>query len=191
MQKNLEQYEVIIMFRELVRKYEKNSIWISVLMLILAIFLIFAPIASAITAIYMFGIFILIDGIMHIVSYCKTKENLRLMNFEFAEGILSILSGILILLNAEYLIPFLPILLGTWFIVKSIIRMQIALNIRNDKESNWGLVLVLSIISLILGIFIVFNPILGYLTISIIGIFMVIYEVLNIIESIYILNKLK
>ena len=32
------------MFREFVKKYEKNSIWISVLMLILAIFLIVAPI---------------------------------------------------------------------------------------------------------------------------------------------------
>ena len=42
-------------------------------MLILAIFLIIAPISSSITAIYMFGIFIVVDGIMHIVSYCKAK----------------------------------------------------------------------------------------------------------------------
>lgn len=179
------------MFREFVKKYEKNSIWISVLMLILAIFLIIAPISSAITAIYMFGIFIIIDGIMHIVSYCKAKEEARLMNFEFAEGILSILSGVLILFCAKYLVAVLPILIGTWIIIKSIIKMQISLNIRTDIQSNWILVLVLSIISLILGIYILFNPMFGYITISIMGIFLAIYEVLNIIESIYILNKLK
>lgn len=179
------------MFREFVKKYEKNSIWISVLMLILAIFLIIAPISSAVTAIYMFGIFIIIDGIMHIVSYCKAKEEARLMNFEFAEGILSILSGVLILFSARYLVAVLPILIGTWIIIKSIIKMQISLNIRTDMQSNWILVLVLSIISLILGIFILFNPMFGYITISIMGIFLAIYEVLNIIESIYILNKLK
>lgn len=179
------------MFREFVKKYEKNSIGISVLMLILAIFLIIAPISSSITAIYMFGIFIVVDGIMHIVSYCKAKEEARLMNFEFAEGILSILSGILIMISAEYLIVFLPILLAVWIITKSIIKMQISLNIRTDMQSNWVLVLVFSIISLLIGIFILINPMFGYITISIMGIFLAIYEVLNIIESIYILNKLK
>ena len=179
------------MFRDFVRRYEKNSIWISVLMLILAIFLIFTPVASALTAIYMFGIFILVDGIIHIVSYFKTKANIRLMNFEFAEGILEILSAILVLWNAEYLLPFLPILLGTWIIIKSIARMQIALNIRIDEQSNWVLVLVFSIISLILGIFILLNPIFGYLTISFIGVYIVVYEIFNIIEAIYILKKLK
>lgn len=160
-------------------------------MLILAIFLIAAPVTSAITAIYMFGIFVIMDGIMHIVSYCKAKEDARLMNFEFAEGILGVLSGILILFSAKYLVIFLPILLGTWIIIKSIIKMQISLNIRTDIQSNWVLVLVFSIISLILGVFIIFNPTLGYVTISIMGIFVAVYEVLNIIESIYILNKLK
>ncbi len=41
------------MFREFLRKYEKNSIWISVLMLILSIFIIFAPVKSILTIIYM------------------------------------------------------------------------------------------------------------------------------------------
>lgn len=69
------------MFREFVKKYEKNSIWISVLMLILSIFIIFMPITSVLTVIYMFSIFVLIDGIMHIVSYFKTDKNNRLMNY--------------------------------------------------------------------------------------------------------------
>lgn len=179
------------MFREFVKKYEKNSIWISVLMLILAIFLIFRPIASSLATVYMFGMFVLIDGIIHIVSYFKTEKNDRLMNFEFAEGILSILSGLLIFYSAEYLVAVLPILLGVWIIVKSIIKMQISMNVRTDIQSNWVLILLFSIISLLLGIFILFNPMYGYITISIMGIFIAIYEILNIIESVYILNKLK
>lgn len=179
------------MFREFVKKYEKNSIWISVLMLILAIFLIFRPIASSLATVYMFGMFVLIDGIIHIVSYFKTEKNDRLMNFEFAEGILSILSGLLIFYSAEYLVAVLPILLGVWIIVKSIIKMQISMNVRTDIQSNWVLILIFSIISLLLGIFILFNPMYGYVTISIMGIFIAIYEILNIIESVYILNKLK
>lgn len=179
------------MFREFVKKYEKNSIWISVLMLILAIFLIFRPIASSLATVYMFGMFVLIDGIIHIVSYFKTEKNNRLMNFEFAEGILSILSGLLIFYSARYLVAVLPILLGVWIIVKSIIKMQISMNVRTEIQSNWVLILIFSIISLLLGIFILFNPMYGYITISIMGIFIAIYEILNIVESVYILNKLK
>lgn len=179
------------MFREFLRKYEKNSIWISVLMLILSIFIIFAPIKSILTIIYMFSIFVLIDGIMHIVSYFKTDKENRLMNFEFSEGILDILFSVLIFFSASYLVPFLSILLGVWIIIKSIAEMQIALNIRNHIQKNWAWALVFSIISLILGIFILCNPMLGYLTISIMGVFIAIYEILNIVESIYVLNKLK
>ena len=179
------------MFREFVKKYEKNSIWISVLMLILALFLIIAPITSAVPAIYMFGIFIIVDGIMHIVSNCTTNADNRLMNFEFAEGILDILSGVLILFSAGYLVAVLPILLGAFILLKSIITMQISLNIKTNMQSNWILVLVFSIISLIIGIFILFNPMYGYITISIMGVFLAVYEILNIVESIYILNKLK
>lgn len=179
------------MFKEFVRRYEKNNIWISVLMLILSIFVIFAPVKSTLTIIYLFGIFVLIDGIMHIVSYFKTDKGNRIMTFEFSEGILEILSSILIFFSAKYLVSFLPILFGVWTIIKSITKMQIALNIRNDIESNWVLVLVFSIISLILGIFIICNPMLGYLTISIIGVVIAVYEILDIIEAIYILNKLK
>lgn len=69
--------------------------------------------------------------------------------------------------------------------------MQISLNIKTDMQSNWILVLVFSIISLIIGIFILFNPMYGYITISIMGVFLAVYEILNIVESIYILNKLK
>lgn len=95
------------MFKEFLRKYEKNSIWISVLMLILSIFIIFAPIKSILTIIYMFSIFVLIDGIMHIVSYFKTDKENRLMNFEFSEGILDILFSVLIFFSASYLVPFI------------------------------------------------------------------------------------
>lgn len=179
------------MFNEFIRRYEKNSIFISILMLILGLLLVFKPVESALVVVYMFGTFILVDGIIHMVSYFKTKADIRVMNFEFAEGILEILSGIIILFNAKYLLSFLAILLGIWIIIKSIAKMQMALNIKIYEQSSWGLVLAFAIISLIIGIFIVLNPMIGYLTVSFIGAYIIVNEILNIIESIYTLNKLK
>ena len=160
-------------------------------MLILGVFLTIKPITSTLVAVYLLSIFILIDGIAHIVSYFKTSKEDNFLNFEFTEGILSILSGILMIICAKYLVTFLPILIGIWIIMKSIIKMQISLNIRAVEQSNWILALIFSIISLVLGIFILFNPRYGYLTISLIGILLVVDGILNIIESAYTLYKLK
>ena len=127
------------------------------------------------------------------VSYFKTEVNNRLANFEFAEGIIEILSGFLIFISAKYLVIFMPIMIAVWIILKSIAKMQIALNMRNSEESNWILVLVLSIITLLIGVFIILNPLPGFLeiTITALGIFLAIYEIINLVEAIYILHKLK
>ncbi len=181
------------MFRDIVKKYEKGSIVISILMLILSIFLIFMPFSSAVSVIWMFGIFTIVDGIIHIVSYFKTEIDNRLANFEFAEGIMEILAGFLIFISAEYLVLFMPIMIGAWIIIKSITKMQIALNMRSIEKSNWILVLVLSIITLLIGVFIVLNPLPGFLAITIttVGILLATYEIINLIEAIYVLYKLK
>lgn len=181
------------MFRDLVRKYEKNSIVVSILMLILSFCLVFMPFSSAVTIVWMFGIFTIVDGIIHIVSYFNTNIDNRLANFEFAEGIMGILAGFLIFISAEYLVLFMPVMIGIWIIVKSIAKMQIALNMRNSDESTWILVLVLSIITLLIGIFIILNPLPEFVavTITMIGVCLAIYEIINIIEAIYILYKLK
>lgn len=181
------------MFRKFVKKYEKNSIVISILMLLVSLFLIFKPFTSAVTVIWMFGIFTIVDGIIHIVSYFRTDIDSRFANFEFSEGILELLAGTLIFISAEYLVLFMPIMIGIFIIVKSIVKMQIALNMRNSEEESWILVLILSILTILLGIFILLNPLPGFIAITItaLGIFLAIYEIINIIEAIYILYKLK
>lgn len=181
------------MFREIVKNYEKNSIIVSILMIILSLFLIFMPFDSAVTVIWLFGIFTIVDGIIRMISYFKTSIDTRLASFEFAEGIIKILSGILIFITADYLVLFIPIIIGVWIIINSIAKMQIALNIRNSEGSNWILIFVLSIITLLIGIYIVLNPLPGFVavTISILGVFFAIYEIINLVESIHMLYKLK
>ena len=181
------------MLKEFKERYEKNSIVTSILMLILSLFLIFMPIKSIVAIIWIFSIFVIIDGIIHIVSYCKTTPEDRLINFEFAEGIMEILAGILMLTSADYLVIFLPILLGVWLIVKSIIKMQLAINVKDVEGHNWVIILISSIITLLLGIFLVANPFPTFLavTISVLGIVMAVSEIINILESIYTMSKLK
>lgn len=180
------------MFIEIVKKYEKKSIFVSILMVLLAIFLIFQPMKSMQLVIYLFGGITILDGILHIVSYFQIKDELRLMNFELVEGLLEIVSGTVIILSSQYLIAIFPILLGIWMIVKSIIKFQLGFNFRTVESSNWISVVIMSILTFILGLVVLFNPFASAIAATAtLGIILLVYSVLNLCEAIYISFKFK
>ena len=71
--------------------------------------------------------------------------------------------------------------------------MQMAINFKDIEGSNWVVILICSIITLLLGIFIIANPFPTVLavTISVLGIALAVYEIINIVESAYTMSKLK
>lgn len=70
--------------------------------------------------------------------------------------------------------------------------MQIALNLKNAKQKDWALMFIFSIVSLILGVLIILDPIVGFfeITLPVIGTCIAIYEIINIIETAYVLKKM-
>lgn len=74
----------------------------------------------------------------------------------------------------------------------SLIRIQIAFNLRHISDTNWGWLLALAIITLILGAVIFMNPLTTTIAITtLIGTLLLITELLNILEYICIIVKLK
>ena len=178
--------------KDYIKKYEKNSLIGSILMLILALILIIRPIEFMEVVIWIFGTILIINGIIHIISYFRTDKEMRIMSLELLEGIMETLSGILILLSTKSLIAVFPILLGVWVVIKNIIGLQISINLKDIPQSGWLWLVILSILSIILGIIIIFNPFSTIITItSLVGVLFAITEIVNIIESVYALIKLK
>ena len=78
------------------RKYEKVSILASALMLIVALFLIFKPAESLSLITILFGLIIMIDGVIHIINYFKIDPTQKLMSFELVEGLIEVFAGAVI-----------------------------------------------------------------------------------------------
>lgn len=174
------------------KKYTINSLLISVLLLIISIFLMIKPIELLNFIIMMFAGVIAIDGIFHVISYYKVPKELKLFNYELIEGILQFILGIITLINPDWVKAFFPILIGMWIVLSSIIKFQFAINIKDDISSNWIIILTMSIITFILGLIIVFNPIGSVITITtLVGIILFVTELINIIEYIVIIFKLR
>ena len=173
------------------KKYAVRSVLISLLLIVLSIILICNPIKLLNSISIILGILIILDGIWHIVSYFNEPAEFRAFSFELLEGILEIVLGFIFIKNPAWIISIIYLVLGIGIIFESIIKIQMSLNLKNVFE-NWLPVIIVSVITILFGIFIIAHPFVATEILSIIcGISLLITGLINLIESIYLCIKIK
>ena len=180
------------MILDYLKKYEKESIVVSLVLLVIAIFLIAKPGIALTTAVTIFGFVFLVEGIISIISYTMEEPEVRALSSELMMGILLTMLGLIILFNKSLFISMIPIITGIWIIIRSIMKFQLAINLKSSVDEKWGWMLASSILMCVLGILIIVNPFEAIVTLTrFVGIMIVIAEVIDIFESIYFLAKVK
>lgn len=180
------------MMEDYLKKYGLHSILVSALLIILSLLLVFKPVATINILIIFFGAIVVINGLIHAVSYFQSPKEFKPFSFELVYGILGILAGFAFILKPEWVTSFLPVVIGIWILIESIIRFQLSINMREIPNSNWGIMLALSILTAICGIYIIIHPaITAALITTLCGIFLLVSELINIYEAIYIMIKLR
>lgn len=175
--------------KDLLKKFAKSSLIISIVLIMLAFFLIFKPTESLNFIVILIGIVLAVLGIFHTISYFSASKEFKALSFELIQGIVFICAGILFIINPNIINEFLASLVGAWIIIQSIIHFQFAFNLKAIENANWSLMLISSIFTLILGIVIIFNPFATIATVTTIsGIMLLISETINIFESISLLK---
>ena len=175
---------------DFIKKYGRNSILISVLLIILSLFLIFSPTTSLNVIMIAIGVILAVNGIFHSIAYFSGPKELKMFSFELTEGVLSLIIGIIFIFNPSIINTFLSLIIGAWIILKSITSIQLSLNIR-ESTSNWILMLVVSIVTLFLGIIMLFNPFAANILVTACGIMLLIFETINIVETISMIRFVK
>ena len=174
------------------KRYAKGSIVLSICLIVVSLFLIFKPEVS-LSVVFFFlwllficlGCFLLVVGIMHTISYFSSPKEFKAFSFELIEGIVYIILGFVLIFNPNIIKAFLPIIIGCWMIINSIVRFQLAFNLKSSDNPSWALMLILSFVTLILGIVMVINPFASIAALTMIcGIMLLVSEIINIIESI-------
>ena len=172
------------MIRNYLKNFEKYSILISSLLIILGIFLLVNPMKSLEVAVIFFAAIMIVNGISSFISYFMLPNEERLFSLDLVTGIVTTLTGSLIYLYRMDLINVFPVILGIWIIVSNLIKMQLS--------SNWFLLLITQILMIILGVVLITNPFSSLIALTTLaGSFLIIAEVASLIESIYILVKLR
>ena len=119
------------MILDYLKKYEKGAIITSILLIIISIFLIAIPGIVLSTLVTVFGIIFFAEGLINIISYIFEDKEIRAFSNELILGIILLVFGLIILLNQVAFISILPIIIGMWLIIKSVMKFQLAINLKS------------------------------------------------------------
>ena len=73
------------------------------------------------------GYILIVDGIIHVISYFSIDNIDRVFNYELAQATIDIIMGFVLICNTSSFTLILPICIGIWIIVDGILKAQTAL----------------------------------------------------------------
>lgn len=166
----------------------KTSIGTSIVLMILGLLLIFQSEATIKTISYIIGAVLFAAGVIALVKFIKNSKNGKTtLNLDILYGIVTIILGIIVITNPKAIASILPIVLGVAIIISSSSKLQYAFLLKNDNNDLWKTTMIISIISTICGVVLLFNPFAGaVLIMRIVGIFILLYSILDIVSTIII-----
>lgn len=173
---------------ENIKKLMNKNMIISIIIFLVGLILLLKPDATIKSITIIVGILLIIMGSGPIIELIKSEE--KKLSFSIAPSIILFVIAFVLFFSPELLISIIPILIGVALVMSSAFKLQ---NIYNLKKVNgifnaWTLIITLVI--LILGLLLIINPFGGVIAITqVIGIFLMIYSVLDIVDSI-ILKKI-
>ena len=174
--------------KEMLRKMFTLSIFSSILFIVIGLLLFFKPGDTLKTISYIIGGLILVFGIFGVARFSKSEK--KGLNFDLIYAILSFVAGLIVIFNPEALASIIPIILGIWIVINSAIKIQYSFYIKSDTSKKWVATLVMSLITLVCGIVLLFNPFKAASYVAqAVGLFIMVYAVIDLVESFMLKTK--
>ena len=131
------------------------------------------------------GAALLIVGVLAIIKYTKEKEEGS--NLNLVSGILYSVLGVIIIIYPYSIINLVTICLGVYLVINGLLKLKLAFNLKN-VTGKWIGTLIMSIVTVILGILLIFNPFAGITITKLAGAFLVVVAIFDLIDT-YIIEK--
>lgn len=176
--------------REFLKNMKVSFLLASVLYIALGLVLLIWPGISRDLICLSFGLLLLIYGIITIISFFVHDSRLGTFRFELILGIVAAAAGLLFLIKPEFVKSVIPIVLGIYIIIDALLNLKRSLELHSLQYGRWWVILVLSLVSVALGVLILFWPgmTVDVLTMVIGGVF--VYNGLSDLWSIFKISRI-
>lgn len=166
-----------------VRKMSITSIIFSLLFIVTGVFLLLKPETAINIVCYVLGVMLVLWGVVSIIQFFSDKNSTNYLSLSFIFGSFVFIFGIIILIKPAIIASIVPLLLGVWMVINGVTKLSYALSIY--KQTKNFISILFSIFIIIFGVTLIFNPFEGAKGLTqIIGIVLIVYSVLDLVESI-------
>lgn len=178
--------------KKLLSSFIKTSVLCSVALIALGLLLIIKSEATIITISYVIGGLLIALGVIAEIKYFNEHaKKFTLDDIDIVYGIVCVILGIIVIQNPEAIASIIPLVIGVIIIANSAVKLQYSMELKKENSNLWISTLILSIIMLVCGVLLVFNPFKGAVLLTrIVGVFILIYAVLDLISTFCIRNTL-
>lgn len=168
--------------KETINKMFISSILSSAVLLVIGLLLFIRPEGTLSLISYTIGGILVIIGTNSLINYYRGKEYVS--KFELVYGVLGVLGGFVLILNPKAIVSLIPFIIGVWIVISSLSKLKYAVEL-NSKKTRTGIIsLAIIILTLVLGVVLIFNPFSGAVFITkMIGLFLFAYAILDIVQS--------
>lgn len=174
---------------KVIKSMYKTSLIFSIILFLLGLLLLLKPEVTLHAISYTIGTILIVWGIIPVISFFTNKEKETYLEFNFVIGVFALIFGLIVMLNPNMIGSIIPLLLGIWMIINGITKLSYALSI---KDSNSTVSTIIPLLILVCGIILIFNPFGAAVAITkLVGIFLLIYSILDIIECFSIKKAVK
>lgn len=171
---------------KVLKKTGVTSLVTSIIFAILGIILIANPEGTIKFIAIILGVIFGLVGLYKIVNYIENKGKYDFYNNDIAYGVIAIVLGIVTICYSTQIGAIFRIIIGLWIVYSAILRINLSIKLKTIASNVWIYSLIIALIMAFCGIFIICNS--GAVIVTL-GIVVVIYSVLDAIESIMFLNN--
>ncbi len=177
---------------KLFKNFFRSSIISSFIILIFGLLLTFKSSSTIFAISYILGGLLIILGVFSIIKYISNISKVEQSSLDILYAVISITFGVIIINNPEGIASIIPFIIGIGILVSSASKLQYAVLLKKENNNVWKVTMIISIVSALCGIILIFNPFkAGVILTQIVGIFIIVYAVLDIIATITIKKNVK
>ncbi len=140
------------------KKISKSVFVVPAVYFILGLVMVIFPETTMRTFCLSLGAIAAVLGIVNLVTYFSRNVMDSLYRYDFVNGVMLILLGLLLIVKMELIINLIPIVLGAMILANGIMKLQHAIDLKRIEFSGWLYVLVFSLLCISVGAVCVFQP---------------------------------
>lgn len=138
-----------------------SGILFAVIEIIIGVVLLIKPLAFTNLILNIFGIILIIAGVINVISYFLTETEIAVLEQDLTNGIGLLVVGIFLIVAKKWLlsiIPVISIIYGIIILFGGINKIQKCVDLIRLDQTFWVVALIQAIVSIILAIIIFKNP---------------------------------